>query len=1109
MKRAIAALVLTCATNVAMAGTLSTAAATGQGNWNWGSYLNLTPTVDLTVYSIDYTVPNVPAGGGVAVYVYTCNSGSYVGNDATAANWTLASFSNAYSNGGTALTRFTLKTPLVFPAGVTRGVMLWSPSGIRDTVGAAAVQTFANADLTLFSERRRNALFAGTATTPAVFSGNINYTRANQIEGAGAVEPYNVEEDCNALLTVNTYLATSPASTNVTVTADLSGINGSGTQPLFDNGTNGDVVAGDNVYSYLANVPSSSGTGLKAIPFTVTDQNSSYNSNLSINLNVVSEQLPKTLTLPKGHSHTGGAAGQNLLLQNLNAPRTAQFVYIADELKPIPIGAKIDAVSFRLQPNATNNPPPSYPSVDLHYANYDVKLSKLPAGMTLATMSNTDYPANIDAGSAVLVRSGPLTVPAASFGAGAALPNANPMNEVIIDFTTPYVYDGQDLVITISHSGSDNAATGRLMDSFVVGHPGVGTRFRCISGNGYNATTGGAPSQTTILRVKYHTDLTGTATFIPPAVEQGCNTLVTLQVTPGSNPASTGVTVTADLTPLGGAPGTQLFDDGSNGDVTQNDGIYSLLQTVPLGQQPGSYRIRFIVEDEQCRIDDVFKNVNVVAPLSGVVSSTPASLAAGCQTLIKVAVMPAICSTSTNIGVVADLFQIGGAPNQMMFDNATNGDQVAGDFVFSYLATVSGSLSVGQYSGAVTITDNEGHVDQPSWVVDVVSPFANAVAAASPQQASVGATALVTLNLNIQPCAVSTNRTVTADLSLLGGSSSQPMLDNGVAPDASAGDNVYTTSLTVPPPACATYLIPITAQDAESHVDNFTALLMVNQANVPVLFNNGPIVTHPGGGANGFDLSALQNTISLPNIPIAMNTLGNLGPPPNRAADDFVICDAAGWNISTITVFAYQTGSPITSTITDATLRIWDGVPGAVGSNIVFGDTTTNVMASSCWTGVYRATLTDPLGSTRPVMAIVMNVNQTLLPGRYWIDYSASGSLASGPFTPPITRLGQPNTGNAMGSADGVAYAAIIDNGGSTATYRCGMPFLVRGTAASAFLLGDMDCSGTVDGRDISPFAGVLVGTNTDASDGFIADVNQDGLADLADIDAMTDLLLN
>ena len=142
-------------------------------------------------------------------------------------------------------------------------------------------------------------------------------------------------------------------------------------------------------------------------------------------------------------------------------------------------------------------------------------------------------------------------------------------------------------------------------------------------------------------------------------------------------------------------------------------------------------------------------------------------------------------------------------------------------------------------------------------------------------------------------------------------------------------------------------------------------------------------------------------------------------------------------------------------------------------------------------------------------MACVLNVNTTLPPGRYWIDYSMSGSGASGPFTPPITRLGQPNTGNGMGSADGITYAALIDNGGTTATYRAGLPFLVRGTAASGFLLGDMDCSGTVDGRDLSPFAGVLVGTDTNASHVFIADVNQDGLADLADIDAMTDLLLN
>jgi len=1106
MRRALTVMVLLCASNAALAGSLSTAAQTSFLSFNAGIYIDLTPTTDLSVYAFDTRIGTGPAGSPVTLYVYTCNVGSYVGNDATAANWTQVASTNSYSNGVTALTRFTLDSPIFFQAGVTRGVLLWSPNGLRYT--NSATQTFTNADLTLFGERVRNALFGGTATVPRVFAGTVNYTLANQIEGAGAIEPYFVAQDCSTLLTVNVFPATSPASTGITVTADLTSIGGSATQALFDDGTNGDETPGDNVYSFLALAPASAGTGLKSIPFTVADQNSTYNSNLSVNLEVTVDPSPKFTVIPRGNQDCGGASGINTLIRDQGQPRTAQMIYSADELKTIPVGAAIDSLSIRLQPSATGNPPPSWPAMDLNYANYDVKLSKLAAGLTVPTTSTSNFNTNIDAGSAVVVRSGPMTIPANSFGAGAAQPVVNPWNEYIIHFTTPYIYDGQDLVVTVSHDGFDAVGT-RFLDAVVTTHAGFGTRFRCISANAYNATDGAALATMTVCRLTYHTSLSGSATISPPVVEQACDTLITVQVTPGTSPTSTGTVVRANLTSLGGFVNQQIFDDGLNGDVTAGDNIYSLLQTVPGSQTPGTYVVPVVIEDDQCRVDGSSAIVTVVAPLSGIVTTTPSAAPAGCPTLIEVAVTPAICSTSTGIAVEANLSAIGGSANQTLFDNGTNGDVTPNDMIYSYQISIPGSQSLGIASGIVSVTDLEGHLDQPQWVVDVVSPFANAVAATNPAPALVGNSVAITLDLNILPCAVSTNRMVQVDLSTVGGPGGQAMLDNGVAPDVTAGDNIYTTSIVVPPPACATYSLPIIAFDNEGHFDNFSALLLVSASGDPILFDGGPLTTHPGGGANGYDLSALQNAATV-NVPIPMNILGWGGAAPGRSADDFVICDPAGWNISTITVYGYQTGSTPVSTITAATLRIWNGVPGAGGSAIVFGDDTTNVLSSTCWTGIYRATIVDPLGSTRPIMSNVLTVGTTLPPGRYWIDYSLSGSLASGPFTPPVTRLEQPNTGNAVGSGDGIAYAPLIDTGvGAGATYRAGLPFQVRGTAASGFLLGDMDCNGVVDGRDLSPFTGVLTGSDMDPSRIFIADVNQDGLSDLGDISAMASLLLN
>lgn len=65
----------------------------------------------------------------------------------------------------------------------------------------------------------------------------------------------------------------------------------------------------------------------------------------------------------------------------------------------------------------------------------------------------------------------------------------------------------------------------------------------------------------------------------------------------------------------------------------------------------------------------------------------------------------------------------------------------------------------------------------------------------------------------------------------------------------------------------------------------------------PVLYSNGPFVTHPGGGYNGSDASAVQQTLG-------MNTLGIGAQYYNgyRLADDFTIPPGFDWQIDDITL---------------------------------------------------------------------------------------------------------------------------------------------------------------------------------------------------------------
>ncbi|MDT3696842.1 MAG: T9SS type A sorting domain-containing protein [Ignavibacterium sp.] len=203
-----------------------------------------------------------------------------------------------------------------------------------------------------------------------------------------------------------------------------------------------------------------------------------------------------------------------------------------------------------------------------------------------------------------------------------------------------------------------------------------------------------------------------------------------------------------------------------------------------------------------------------------------------------------------------------------------------------------------------------------------------------------------------------------------------------------------------------------------------------------LLFDNGPLVTNPGGGSGGADLSALQSAIGLGTYGFGAQISAG-----NSVADDFTI-NGSSWNIEELQFFTYQTGSSTTSTINDARVRIWNGAPNA-GGTIIFGDLTTNRLSSTSWTNIYRALDTSPSASDRPIMRVVVQFSPALVlgPGTYWVEVSLGGTLASGPWAPPVSIVGQTTTGDAL-QLTSTGWAAAVDG-----TYPQGIPFIVLGNS--------------------------------------------------------------
>ncbi len=88
-----------------------------------------------------------------------------------------------------------------------------------------------------------------------------------------------------------------------------------------------------------------------------------------------------------------------------------------------------------------------------------------------------------------------------------------------------------------------------------------------------------------------------TPTNVPP----GGQTLLTATVTPADTPPSTGILATVNVSSIGGPPSLLLHDDGTTGDVTPGDNVFSALVTIGAATPSGLKMLPVTVSDAQAR----------------------------------------------------------------------------------------------------------------------------------------------------------------------------------------------------------------------------------------------------------------------------------------------------------------------------------------------------------------------------------------------------------------------------------------------------------------------------------------------------------------------------
>lgn len=445
-----------------------------------------------------------------------------------------------------------------------------------------------------------------TVTDAQGRSGNFNIGLAvtspipTNPSGVGTANPNSLQAGASTLLTVTVAAGTNPVSSGIGVIADLSQIGGAASQQFFNDGTNGDVTANDSIFSFNATVLSGTATGAKSLPVTISDAQS-RNGSTSIALTV---QSPPPTTLKISQVYGGGG--------NSGATFSADFIELFNQ-STTPIDVSTWSVQKASAPVSTweiTNLCANGGTCVIQPGHYYLVQEATTVNANSVPLPTADITGIIAMGAG----SGKIALVANT----TLLTGACPTGGAIVDFLgyggttgTPPVpvpscfegVPGAALSNTTAAIRKNNGCidTNNNAADFVVGGP-----IPRNSGSPVNFCGGDA------------TQPSGVGTASPTAVDPAGSVLLTVAVTPASTPFSTGIAVTGNLTSIGGGASQLFYDDGTHGDLTAGDNVFSFRANTLATAAYGAYSMVTTITDSQGRSATAPITFSVQSPTCGV-----------------------------------------------------------------------------------------------------------------------------------------------------------------------------------------------------------------------------------------------------------------------------------------------------------------------------------------------------------------------------------------------------------------------------------------------------------------------------------------------------------
>ncbi len=205
---------------------------------------------------------------------------------------------------------------------------------------------------------------------------------------------------------------------------------------------------------------------------------------------VASSAVAGNLTVvPNQFTNVEGNSSSSTLFQTASSSLQVYYSEAFLTAAGITPGMFIDGLAYRRNGGGATGP-----AGDTFFENYDIFLSESFA--TPGSFTNT-FASNV-VGAQTHVRGGPLTLSANSMPGGGTPNDFGPM----IDFTTPYIYDGGSLLIEIRRSARTGDTTSFLtdVDNSIASQAGARWLFNLSSDT---AATGTISNSAQIFQLRY------------------------------------------------------------------------------------------------------------------------------------------------------------------------------------------------------------------------------------------------------------------------------------------------------------------------------------------------------------------------------------------------------------------------------------------------------------------------------------------------------------------------------------------------------------------------------------------------------------------------------